>query len=126
MILQEVMAITAEQIKDILQENGFVIWKWGPNNSESKMEGFLEAELCQEIIGLKKECFVAALIGENEARFIRKNKFEDKVEGHEKQLQIERIIFGSDHERILRNGRLVLFETVLPLNIVAEYLQQRS
>ena len=120
------MVITAEQIKDVLLKQGFIIWKWGPNEFESKLEVFLKAELCQEIIGLKEECFVAALIKENEARFIRKSKYEDKVEGHQKQLQIERIVFGDDRERIIKDGRLVLFETVLPLNIVVEYLVQKN
>lgn len=116
------MAITQEEMKEILMDNGFVVWKWGPNNTGMKLEGYLEDDICNDLVDIGEECFVAALVEENEARFIRKSKFEQKVQGHEQQLQIERIIFGNDRDKIIKDGKLVLFETIFPLNKIVEYL----
>ncbi len=110
-------------MQETLLNNGFVVWKWGKNKKMTKIEGFLPASICNDLIGVDEDCFVAALLEINEARFIRKNKFDQKVQGHEKQLQIERIIFGEDKEKIMKDGRLILFETIIELDKLVNYLQ---
>ena len=107
-------------------DHDFVIWKWGPDKKGQKLEGTLEADICYDLIGIDEACFVAALIDENEARFIRKSKFDTKVQGHEQQFQIERIMFGKDKDKIIKDGRLILFETIIPLNKVIEYLNEEK
>ena len=67
---------------------------------------------------------MAALLDLNEARFIRKSKFNQKVQGHEKQLQIERIIFGDDKDKIYKDGKLILFETIIALDRVIDELKE--
>ncbi len=61
----------------------------------------------------------------NEARFATEKKFENKIRGHEKQLQIERIIFGDDRNKLFKNGKLILFETIISLEKVIEYFDQK-
>ncbi|MFW6035476.1 MAG: hypothetical protein ACOCRZ_04405 [Halothermotrichaceae bacterium] len=106
--------------KEILKNNGFMPWRWG---NEDKLEGYLDADVCKKLIGVNEPCYVAVLLNENEARFIKKIKFEDKVSGHEKQIQIEKIIYGKDKSRLYKNGRLVLIEDIIPLNDIIEILK---
>lgn len=120
------MIITEEEIIDFLKKQDFVVWKWGSKNSTPKMEGFLDSDICEEIIGINEKCFVAILINENEARFIPEKKFINKVQGHDKQFPIERIIFGENRERFIEDGEYILVEKILPLNLIIDYLEQKE
>ena len=117
------ITVNIDEAKEILLDNGFVVWKWGDDDEGEKLEGHLEKSDCKKLIGLEKDCFVAALTELNEARFITEDKFERKVQGHEKQFQIERIIFGEDKEKIYKDGELVLFETIISLDKVIDHFK---
>jgi len=115
-----------DEVKDILLDNGFVVWKWGEGENENKLEGHLKKEDCRNIIGIKQDCFIAALIDSNEARFAAEKRFNNEVQGHEKQLHIERLIFSEDRDKIFKNGKLVFFETIISLDKVVKYLQEKE
>ncbi|MFW6006664.1 MAG: hypothetical protein ACOC4G_07650 [Bacillota bacterium] len=117
--------LDTEKSRKVLLDNGFVVWKWGQNEQNNKLEGHLAADICEKLIGIKEKCFVAALLDINEARFIIEDKFNEKVQGHEKQFKIERIIFGKDKDKIYKDGKLILFETIVPLEKVVKFLKSR-
>lgn len=117
------MEIRRDEAREILLDNGFVVWKWGGGGEDNLLEGHLDSEACKDLIGLEQNCFVAALMELNEARFITEEKFDRKVQGHEKQFQIERIIFGGDKDKIYKDGKLILIETIIPLEDVIDYFK---
>ncbi|MFW5976581.1 MAG: hypothetical protein ACOCQS_01405 [Bacillota bacterium] len=86
----------------------------------------MDNKVCKELIGIDQQCFVAALLELNEARFITESKFNEKVQGHKKQFHIERIIFGKDKNKIYKDGKLVLFETIIPLDKLIEYFKKNK
>lgn len=115
-----------EEAKEILGDNGFAVWKWGMKRGKIKWEGFVDSEGCQKLIGLDNKCFVAVLLNENEARFIREDKFEEKVAGREEQLQIERIIFGENKDKLYKEGRLILIEEIITADELLDYLGNKK
>lgn len=105
--------------KEVLTDNGFMPWRFG---HETKLEGYLDKELCQKLIGVDEKCYVAILLEENEARLITKTNFEEKVSGHEDQINIERIIFGDDKSKLYKGDRLILLEDIISLDELIEKL----
>ncbi len=106
--------------KKLLKENGFMPWRWG---NENKMEGYLDEELCKKLIGVSEKCYVAVLLDEDEARFITKKNFEEKVSENKNQIQIERIIFGNEKSKLYRDGKLILLEKIIPLDNLINQLR---
>jgi hypothetical protein len=107
--------------KELLTDNGFMPWRFG---HETKLEGYIDQKLCKKLIGVEQKCYTAILLEENEVRLITSSNFDKKVSGHEDQINIEKIIFGEDKNKLYKGDRLVLLEDIIPLDDLIEELNK--